>query len=82
MQARADYNRFCRLFEGMDFNDIPSIVNDNGLTYGAIPFGDDDYLCDINLGTICASVGRTDEGRCFVYASYEVYDGCETEVMR
>lgn len=73
-QAKEDYRQFCRLFEGQDYENTPIIVADNGCTYGAIGYDEEDGLCDINYKSICASIGRNDEGKIFVYEAYEIYD--------
>ena len=75
-QAQKDYTEFCDLFNGRPHNEIPSIVDEYGLDYGALEYGDDetDGVVDINFKSICATVYKDEDELCRVNLQCEIYD--------
>ena len=68
--AQADYNEFCKIFNGIDFADVERIAKEKGLTFGA------DHGCelvDINFNTILATCVNKN-GKSWVSPDVEIYD--------
>lgn len=61
------------LLDGKPFMDIPKLVNEHNLSYGALVYEDGCDMVDVNYKSICASLCNED-GKVYVSSNAEVYD--------
>ena len=72
-KAKADYQEFCKLFNGVPFSDVDKLVKQYNLSYGAFNPNNNNDMRDINYKNICATTLNTD-GKSVVNRGIELYD--------
>ena len=71
-KAKADYQEFCKLFNGVPFYDVDKLVKQHNLSYGALNIFNGGVL-DINYKSICATL-QNNKGKTVVLSMIEIYD--------
>ena len=72
-RGQTHFTELCGLVDGKPFTDIPKLVEEHNLSYGASAYEDGCDMVDINYKSICVPLCNED-GYIFVSGSTEVYD--------
>lgn len=72
-RGQTHFTELCELLDGKLFTDIPKLVNEHNLSYGALAYEDRCDMVDVNYKSICATL-CDNFGYIFVSGEAEVYD--------
>jgi len=72
-RGQTHFTELCGLVDGKPFTDIPKLVEEHNLSYGALAYEDGCDMVDVNYKSICATLCAND-GYIFVSGETEVYD--------
>lgn len=72
-RGQTHFTELCGLVDGKPFTDIPKLVEEHNLSYGASAYKDGCDMVDVNYKSICATL-YNDDDHIIVSGATEVYD--------